>query len=384
MFAVVGGAAVIPLIARNFRIPSAALEIVYGIVLFNSVIGRQPEWFGLLKEFGLIYLMFLVGMELDLRRFMKERNFYWYIVIPLLPLIVMPVVFSQLGYPYFLGIAVSMVSAGIIIPVLRESEIIDTDTGRDMIGVALTGELISILILMGVDIHHRYGFTIRAVLESGDLLIIVILAALFLRIIYVIAWWNPKKVERIMESEDPVEEGIRAVIFIALAGALFAYSRGLEPIIGSFLAGLVFSYVFKSKGRFEDKINAVGFGFFTPFFFIGVGAQLDISLFKSYQILSLAVFLTTMVFIGNIFPILFGPFMKLKIIDSVGMSFILSAPLSMMVVAGTLGVKMDLIPEETRDALVMAAIFSSVLFPALFRPLGRKIMNRQAQDEQGI
>jgi Kef-type K+ transport system membrane component KefB len=380
LFAVIGGAAIIPFFARKFRIPSAALEIVYGIILFNSLIAGQPEWFSLLKELGLLFLMFIVGMELDIRRFLKEKFFFWYIIIPLLSLLLTPLIFYKLGYPPYLGFATAVISAGIVIPVLKESEIIDTKVGQNIIGLALFGELLSIIFLMVIDVHREYGLTLMAVLESAKLLLLTAIAALFLRFLYIIAWWNPRKVEKeVMESEDPVEEGIRAVIFIALAGALIAYGSGIEPILGSFMAGLIFSYVFKSKGRFEDKINAIGFGFFTPFFFIGVGAGLDISLFKSPDSLILPLFLTAVVFISKLFPLIFSRFMKLRTIDALGTSLILSAPLSMMVVAGTFGVRIGLISEGTGDSLVLAAIISGIIFPTIFRPIGRRIIKNTSK-----
>jgi Kef-type K+ transport system membrane component KefB len=371
-FSVIGGAALIPFFARKFMIPSAALEIIYGAVLFNLIILIQPEWFSLLKEFGLIYLMFIVGMELDLRKFIKDINFVWYILIPLLSLIITPSIFHLMGYPFYLGIVIAMISAGIIIPVLKETGIIDTHFGRVIIGIALTGELLSILILVGVDIYHRYGVTVRAGVEGTKIIFLFVIAGLFLRFLYIIAWWNPQKVERVMESDDPVEEGIRVIIFMAFSGALVAYTTGLEPILGSFMAGLVFSYVFKSKGRFEDKINAVGFGFFTPFFFIGIGANLNIELLKSPSTLLLSAIFTILVFASNLFPVLLSYFMRLKIREALGLSFVLSAPLSMMVVAGTLGVKMKFITDSMNNALILTAVTASIIFPSLFRMIARR------------
>ena len=175
-FLVIGGAALVPFFAGKFRIPSAALEIMYGAVLFNLIIHEQPEWFSLLKEFGLIYLMFIVGMEIDLRKFIKNRNFLWYVIIPLISLLITPLIFYLMGFPYYLGIVIAMISAGIVIPVLKETEIIDTPLGRDIIGVALTGELLSILLLVGIDIYHRYGFTIRAGMEGSKIFILFVLS----------------------------------------------------------------------------------------------------------------------------------------------------------------------------------------------------------------
>jgi Kef-type K+ transport system membrane component KefB len=380
LFAVVCGSALIPIFARQVRIPSAVLEIIFGIVLFSFPLKNQPQWFLLLKEMGLIYLMFIVGMELDLRRFFREKKSLFYVLIPLLSLVVMPILFHKMGYPFFIGISLSMISAGIILPVLKEYELMDTELGDSLIGIALTGELMAILVLMGTDIHHRYGLTLRAMGESVKFLLLTVIAALFLRFLYVIAWWNPQKVEKVMESEDPVEEGIRAVLFIIVAGALIAYVSGLEPLLGSFMAGLVFSYVFRSKGRFEDKINAVGFGFFIPFFFIGVGADLDISLLMSSDNIFLSLALSGFVFLGKASPIVLTRFLKITKTEAIGMALLLSAPLSMMVVAATIGLKTELITEPMKDLLVLTAIISSIAFPSIFRMISGRLKKTKAPE----
>lgn len=373
MFAVVGGAAAIPFFSRRISIPSAVLEILYGVILFHTFVAGQPEWFRLLKEIGFIYLMFIAGMELDIRRLVAGGRIIWYLLIPGLSLLITPIIFVQLGYPFFVGIAVAVLSAGIIIPVLKEEGTLQTDFGRDIIGIALAGELLSIAVLTGIDVYHVHGLTLMAALEGVKLLLLLGISALFLRVLYIIAWWNPERVEKVMESEDPVEEGLRAVISIAFAGALLAYGSGVEPILGSFMAGLIFSTVFKSKGRFEEKINALGFGFFIPFFFIGVGADFDITLLTSLQGIAFSAFLAAMVFVSNVFPLFFGRFLKRTMLESVGMSLLLSAPLSLIVVAGTIGKKMDMISDEMAGSLILAAIFSGVLYPFLFRIIGRRI-----------
>lgn len=374
----VGGAAVIPLFARRFGIPSAILEIIYGIVVFNVFLKEQPHWFSFLKEIGLIYLMFVAGMELDVRDMVRRGQFLWYVAAPLLAFVITPLVFVRLGYPFYLGIVVSVMSAGVVIPVLRESRLIRTPMGRETVGLTLTGEFLSILVLAGLNIYHLHGLTVAAALSAVKLVALFTLSVLFLKILYLIAWWNPEKVERVMESEDPVEEGIRAVIFIAFSGALLAFGAGVEPILGSFMAGLIFSYVFKSKGRFEDKINAVGFGFFIPLFFIGVGAGFNIGLLGSAKGLTFALFLALMVLASHIYPVLVPLFKKTGWIEAVATSLLLSSPLAIMIVAGTLGVKTGLLDREMFDSVILAAVISGLLYPSLFKPLGKLILKRQA------
>jgi len=371
MFLVIFGAAVLPFVAKRIRVPSAALEIVYGVLLFNFVLRQIPEWFELLRQIGFIYLMFIAGMELDLGWVRKSGKSFWYVLVSLLSFTVTPLVFVGLGQPFFLGVAVAMISAGIVIPVLKESALARTPLGRDIIGVALTGELLSILALTLIDAYHRYGLTWTAGLELAKLALLFGLAMLVLKVLYLWAWWYPERVARVMESEDPVEEGIRAVVSVAFAGGLLASAAGAEPILGSFLVGMVFSHVFKSKGRFEEKVNAVGFGFLIPFFFIGVGAQLDFALVTSVQTVALALTLTAAVLASNLFPLLLARPMRLTLVEAGGMSVLLSAPLSMIVVAGTLGEKMGLISAEASGALILTALFASVVYPSLFRLLTR-------------
>ena len=132
--------------------------------------------------------MFIVGMELDLRKFTKDINFPWYVIIPLMSLVITPLVFHFMDYPFYLGIVIAMISAGIIIPVLKETEIVDSKLGRDIIGIALTGELLSILVLVGIDIYHRYGFTVRSGMEGTKIIFLFLLAGIFLRFLYIVAW----------------------------------------------------------------------------------------------------------------------------------------------------------------------------------------------------
>lgn len=369
LFAVVAGAAAVPFLARRIGIPSAVLEILFGMVLFNTAVHQRPEWFPLFKELGFIYLMFIAGMELDIRMLVKGGRVCWYLLIAALPFAVMPLLFARFGYPFYLGIAASVLSAGIVIPVLKESELLHTEWGRDTTGIALTGELLSIMALTAIDVYHTHGLTLMAVAAAAKLLLLFLLAGLFLRVLYVLAWWNPERVERVMQSDDPVEEGIRAVVAIAFAGALIATATGVEAILGSFMAGLIFSFVFKAKGRFEEKINAVGFGFFTPFFFIGVGADFPVALLTSKDALLFALVLTAAVLAGRFSTVVLGRFLGLSSLQSVGTAVLLGAPLSLLVVASALGKRMGLLSPEAAGAVVIAAILSGVIYPFLFRQI---------------
>ncbi len=379
LFLVVLGVAIIPFLARRFSLPSAALEIVYGVILFNTLITGHPDWFELLRELGFIYLMFIAGLELDLRSVRKSGKTLWYVLISILSFSVTPLLFVAFGQPYFLGVAVAMISAGIAIPVLKELGLNRTPLGRDIIGVALTGELLSILVLTVIDAYQKHGLSWGAGLELGKLALLFGLALLVLRLLYLLAWWHPERVEKVMESEDPVEEGVRTVVVVAFGGGLLATAAGAEPILGSFLAGMAFSHVFRSMGRFEEKLNALGFGFLIPFFFIGVGAQLDLQILTSPQIVLTALALAAMVLVSNLYPLLLVRPLRLTFREATAMAVLLSAPLSMIVVAGTLGKRMGLISDVLSAALILTALVASVVYPSLFRLLARYLPARPTE-----
>ncbi|MEJ2201693.1 MAG: cation:proton antiporter, partial [Desulfuromonadaceae bacterium] len=361
------GTATIPFIARRFRIPSAALEIVYGFVLFNFVILQSPEWFAVLRELGFIFLMFIAGMELDLARMLQSRRALWYMLIPLASFLFASTLFVLMGQSFFLGITVSMISAGIAIPVLKESGLNDQPIGQAIMHVALIGELFSILALTFLDAFHKHGVTFEAALELGKLVALFALALLLLKLLYLLAWWFPERVSKVMESEDPVEEGIRAVVTIAFMGAVLAVLAGAEAILGSFLAGTIFSYVFRNRQRFEEKINAVGFGFLIPFFFVGVGSQLDKSLLTSAEVIWQAGFFTLMILVSKLVILPLHRPLGLEFVQAMSMTLLLSAPLTMIVVASTLGMRMGFLSQETNGALVLTALFASFLYTSLFR-----------------
>jgi Kef-type K+ transport system membrane component KefB len=369
----VAGASLLPFFARRYNVPSAVLEILFGIGLFHTALPVKPEWFEFLKELGFIYLMFIAGMELDLKELLKNTRVCWYVLIPALSLLFTPLLFYLSGHSFYVGISLSMISAGIAFPILKEVGLVRHDFGRHVIGVTLAGELLSIIVLTVLEITHRYGFSFLFLLQVAKLAGLFLLAALALRLIFVVAWWHPERVRKVMESNDPVEEGVRIAITIVFVGALIAYGAGVEPIMGSFMAGVIFTFVFRNKSRFEEKINALGFGFFIPFFFIGVGADFDVRLLFSTRDILLALVMAGIIFASNLPAIILKHFLGLTLKESFFMTLLLSAPLSMIVVAGTLGARMGLIDSGMTNALVLSALFASLLYPFLFRILSRKI-----------
>jgi Kef-type K+ transport system membrane component KefB len=279
-------------------------------------------------------------------------------------------------------VAVAMISAGIVVPVLKETGLMKTPLGQNIMGVVLTGELLSIMVLALIDAYNKHGMTWLAAAELLKLTLVFALAVVVLKAMRLLAWWYPARVQKVMESEDPVEEGVRIVVTVAFAGGLLAIFVGAEAILGSFLMGVVFTFVFRNKGRFEEKINALGFGFLIPFFFIGVGSDLTLDVLTSWDTVLLAVFLTLAVLVSNLSPLLVARPLGLTLREATAMAILLSAPLTMIVVAGTMGERIGVLSPEMTGPLVLTALLASILYPSLFRPLAQKVVS-DGQDKNG-
>jgi len=69
--------------------------------------------------------------------------------------------------------------------------------------------------------------------------------------------------------------------------------------------------------------------------------------------------------------------------ESFAVTFLMSAPLTMMIVAGTVGLRTGLIDKHVFDAVVLASVLTGIIYPLMFRPLGRKILKRIKSEENG-
>ncbi len=379
LLAIVAGGAAIPLVARRYQMPTAVVEILYGSVLFHTLLHEKPAWLDFLQEVGFVYLMFTVGMELDLRVLLKTPRWKWFLLSPLISFVFLPLFAYLLGLPAFLGVAVSMVSAGIAIPVLKEMNLNQTDFGFSAIAMALTGELLSIAVLTGLDLYHRSGLSLLFLIELLKLTVFLLAAGLGLKLIYLFAWWYPGKVERIMESQDPVEEGIRFVLAIAFAGAVLAGLAGVDAILGAFMAGTIFNHIFTYKGVFHEKVDAIGYGFLIPLFFIGIGADFNpLFLLEPFNG-KMVLILLAMLLPAHLYPILLNKPLGFRFRESLSVSLLLSAPLTLLIAAGEIGLRLGMLSPSQKSALVANAVIAGLLFPFLFRKWGLPDIHGRAE-----
>lgn len=367
------GAFAIPLLSGRIGVPAAVGEIVFGILVGAQVLGvvEATEFITFLAEFGFAFLMFLVGLELDFSRIEREgaRGILAALGISVLIFVLSLGVTWVLDLPLFLFLAFGAISVGLVLVTLSEAGLSKTPVGQTVIFVGSLGEFVTIVLVTGFGLAYEHGFGWLLVWELGQLGGILVAAYLLLVVLRTLIWWRPAAFARVVAARDPSEIGVRAGMAMMLIFVAFAALIGVEAILGAFVAGALFSFVFRDKGILETKMSSIGFGFFVPIFFIWVGMEFDLRSVLRWDVLpTLGLFLAVMlvVKIGGSLPLMLRGF---RLREALGTGLLLGAPLTLLVVVARIGEEVGQIDAGTSAALVLLAIVTGIFLPWLFRPV---------------
>lgn len=369
------GAFAIPLISGRIGIPFAVGEILFGIIIGPHVLGliHENAFTTFLAEFGFAFLMFLVGLELQFSRIEREgiEGLAIGASVSILIFIVSLGLTLVLGMPLYLFLVFGAVSVGILLVSLADLGMTKTTPGQAMIFAGSVGEFLTIILLTAFGLYYKYGLSWHLLIEMAKLGVIFVAAYVVLVILRTLIWWRPESFARVVATRDPSEIGVRAgmatmLIFVALASLM-----DIETILGAFIAGALFSFVFREKGILETKLTSLGFGFFVPIFFIHVGTEFNLSAVMRLDILPLLGLFFLCSFLTKLVASL--PLMArgLTFRETLGASLLLSTPLTLLVVIARLGLEVNVIDDRISGAIVLLAIGTSIILPWFFRLLMR-------------
>ncbi|WP_134090351.1 cation:proton antiporter [Olivibacter sp. XZL3] len=265
-----------PILLRKIKIPG-----IIGLILSGVIIGphglnilAQTDAVRLFSTIGLLYIMFIAGLELDMNEFRKTRHksvifgIYTFFV-PIL--IGYPVCYYILNFDVGASILVSSMFAThtlVAYPVVNSYGI----SKNQAVAITIGGTILTdtaVLIILAVIVGSSQGqldqqFWIRLTCSFA-----VFLAIMF-GIVPKIAKWFFQKVESEKTSHYIF------VLFVVFFAAFLAEVSGLEPIIGAFVAGLALNKFIPHSSALMNRIEFIGNAIFIPFFLISVGMIVDI------------------------------------------------------------------------------------------------------------
>lgn len=371
---IASAAFLIPLVAGRFRVPAVVLEILFGVAVgpVLGIIEPGEELLGFLAEFGLFLLMFLAGFELDFTRLERQGP------AQLISGLVVFGLFLGAGWigsglleadtveqRLFLTFLIAAAAIGLVVPALRETRRGATRLGQLVLITAVLAEVGSLVGIVVLSVLVDQGLGV-GLLSIPALLAVMAVTLILLRRA---AWWYPERFERLFRADDPAEMGTRATLALLFVMVGLSTLLEIEAILGAFLAGAVFTFVFRDPGQLEEQLNGFSFGFFIPVFFINVGIEFPLAELGDLEVLGQALALIGVAFAIKIIPALLLVFRRFAVREALAAGLLLAGQLSVIIALADLGLDLGLLTSGLRAGAIMLVAVSAIVSPVGFRLL---------------
>jgi Kef-type K+ transport system membrane component KefB len=353
------------------KVPAVVLEILGGILVGPTVLGwvHLDVAVQVIADLGLGFLLFMAGFEIDLRRFdrriliLVSRAFLLSMMLALLVAYGLQLG-GQVRDGLLVGITLVSTSLGVLVPILHDAGQTETIFGRMIMAAGSLAELAP-LVLLSVFFSASSK---NPGAELGLLAGFVGLTAVIVVVTQRVRVWGPLRevVHRLENTSSQLR--VRLAITFALAFSAVAEHFGLATILGAFLAGVIVRRTDEtpaSQEEFQGKLEAIGFGFLIPVFFVSTGVGLDITaLFHSTRaIILVPVFLVALLLVRGLPALLY-----VRVVGrthAIAAGFMQATSLTFIVVATVIGVQTGHQRTSTAAALVVAGLLSVVIYPPI-------------------
>jgi len=366
-------AALAPFVAAllaRFRVPQVVVFILGGVLIGPEVLGwAQPGAITLVANVGLGFLFLLAGYELDLELFREHvgrRAIVAWMVTAVLAVAVTGVLSAAGFVRAFVPIAIGLTTTafGALLPILRDNDMLGGTFGRYILPAGAVGEFLPIVAI---------AIFLSAKGQFFGLLTLLLMFAVAGLLSLLPRWTTRPRFVRISrEGENATSQTTLRLTVALLFGLLVVADRfGLDSVLGAFLAGIILRrWAPGDVGSLESKLDAIGYGFFIPVFFIASGMSLDIvSIAEAPQ--RLLVFFVLLIAVRGL-PAVFLYRRDLVLRQRVQLMLLTATALPLLVALSAIGLSTGNMLPENAAALVGAGVLSVVLLPGLAVALNRK------------
>jgi len=374
-----------PIIVNRLRItflPIVVAEILMGIIIGHSFLNlvERDSILNILSTLGFIFLMFLSGLEIDFKAFKRDKSstkkeekakkqepgHLQLAVVVFMFIMIISIVFAYM-FKWFgliddvllMVIIISTISLGVVVPTLKEMNIMRTTIGQFILLVAVLADLVTMILLTAYGTLHASGNT--SLWLIGSLVVFTI-------VFYFLGGFFKKAqfLQKLMDGTTQI--GIRAVFALILLLVALAEGVGAENILGAFLAGVVVSLLNPDEDMVE-KLDSFGYGFFIPIFFIMVGVDLNIpELIKEPALLLIIPFLILAFLISKLIPVFYiRRWFDMK--TTISSAFLLTSTLSLVIASAKIAEQLGTISPEISGILILSAVITCVFVPIIFKKM---------------
>ncbi len=358
-------------LAPALRLPAVVVEIVAGIVVGPSGLGLVEldlpiQVFAL---FGLAFLLFLAGLEIDVAglRGPRLRVTGLGYLITLAIGVAVGVAFSGVGWvdsPLLLAITLSATSLGLVVPVLKDARQADGEVGQLTITAASIADFAAILLLTVFFSQASTGAGTKLLFIAGFALFAVAATMALSR-----AGMSMGLDAILTRLQDTTAEiRVRIAVLVLVGFVALAEHLGLEAILGAFLAGAILNLVDRDTSthpHFRLKLEAIGFGFLVPVFFVSSGLRFDLDalLDQPSALARVPLFLVALLLARGVPALLYASAIGRR--QAVAAALLQATSLPFIVTASQIGLLLGKFSAVTAAGLIAAGLLSVVVFPPL-------------------
>jgi Kef-type K+ transport system membrane component KefB len=369
-FVITAVAVLAPMATALLRLPLPAvvLEIGLGIVIGPQLLGwAQPDAvINFLSEVGMLFLFFLAGMEIEFHLIRGRPATLgaagWALSVIIALTAAVGLAWSdQIQDPLYVGAALCTTAMGTLMPILRDSGTLDTRFGNFVLAAGAVGEFGPVILISILLTGDRGSVTSVVVL---CLFLLLAAAAAFVALQF-----RPERVVRLLEATMHTSSQLPVRLAVVTLAALVFLSAELEldVVLGGFAAGIIVGLVRDRDphGALPVKLEAVGFGFFVPIFFVVSGIEFDAEALVESPgaMLRLPLFLALFLVARGVPALLLYRGALPQGADRWSLAFYSATQLPLVVAITSLALDAGRMRPENAAALVGAAMVSVLLFP---------------------
>jgi Kef-type K+ transport system membrane component KefB/nucleotide-binding universal stress UspA family protein len=371
---------VVPILFERLRLPGLVGLVFSGVVLGPSgwnVFQPDSPTINLLSDIGLVYLMFIAGLEVDLEQFrrQKSRSFGFGSFTFFIPLALGTLIGQIFGFSGNASILIGSLLASYTLlayPLINRLGIVKNQAVTVTIGATIFTNIGALLVLSLCIAVHARQFSYWGLITLFNSLIIYLIVVLI-----GFDWAGKEFFRRSGDDEGNQFLFVLLCVFLAAVGAQLI---GVEKIVGAFLAGLAVNGVLAS-GPVKEKVMFVGSVLFIPIFFVHLGSLINLPAARNFSTLKLTLFIVVGLLLSKFIAAFLAKLVYRYNWQEMLMMWSLSLPQVGATLAATLvGYRAELLPIWVLNSVVSLMLVTSTVGPLITSRLAAGLASSSVEE----
>ena len=364
----------------KYKLPIALAPLLIGFFLSfwkeQIFLFKEVEIaFNVLSNLAVIFLLFLAGLEVNLKEMLQTSKFGFSVFISSM---IFPILFTLLlclvfGFPFWLSLivalALSVTAEGILVELLEERGLIDKHIGAVTLEVATLDDIFEILAFVYLSSLIAHAFTLN------QILIIFVQMALFVLMVLIIRFVMISGISYFLGSIARAEQLVSVALAILFFLAALAQFSHLGILIGALIAGILVRTALEKYGKkgveeektLEEVIKEITLGFLAPIFLFTIGINIKFESFSDLKLLIFTFFLILIPFFSKVL----GTYLPYKLArkntkEGIILGIGLNVKGGIDLIIAAIGLSTEILTKEIFSCIIISSFVLSIISMILF------------------